>query len=73
MLAAGRESHGYPSYEVTSELGKNKGLGLELTELPGGHVGLLSDLDAFVPALRRALERAGLGPNSWHAHQDALG
>ena len=60
MLAAGRESHGYPSYEVTSELGKGKGLGLEVTELPGGHVGFLSDLDAFVPALRRAL--AGPSP-----------
>jgi hypothetical protein len=71
VLAAGRESHAYPSYEVTIELGR--GLGLEVTGLTGGHVGFLSDLDAFVPALRRALERAGLGPNAWRAHQHALG
>ncbi len=45
MLIAGRESRGYPTYEVNVELGKK--LGRELIELPGGHVGLLTQPAEF--------------------------
>ena len=37
---AGRESRGYPCYEVNVELGKK--LGRKLIELPGGHIGFLT-------------------------------
>jgi pimeloyl-ACP methyl ester carboxylesterase len=37
VLMAGRESRGYPTYEVTVELAKK--LGRDLIELPGGHIG----------------------------------
>ena len=45
MLIAGRESRGYPTYELNVELGKK--LGRELIELPGGHVGLLTQPAEF--------------------------
>jgi len=45
MLIAGRESRGYPTYEVNVELGKK--LGRELIELPGGHVGFLTQPAEF--------------------------
>ena len=40
VLLVGRESRGYPCYEVNVELGKN--LGRDVIELPGGHVGYVS-------------------------------
>jgi len=45
MLIAGRESRGYPTYELNVELGKK--LGRELIELPGGHVGFLTQPAEF--------------------------
>jgi acetyltransferase/esterase len=45
VLLAGRESRGYPTYEVNVELGKK--LGRELIELPGGHIGFNSQPAEF--------------------------
>jgi len=45
MLMAGRESRGYPTYEVTVALGKK--LGRDLIELPGGHVGFVTQPAEF--------------------------
>jgi hypothetical protein len=39
-LMAGRESRGYPSYEASVKLARK--LGLDLIDLPGGHVGFLT-------------------------------
>jgi pimeloyl-ACP methyl ester carboxylesterase len=55
MLIAGRESRGHPTYEVNLELAKK--LGRELIELPGGHVGFLTQpaefAREFLPVLAR--------------------
>src|SRR5262245_959710 len=56
VLMAGRESRGYPTYEVNVELGKK--LGRELIELPGGHIGHLTQPAAFAHDFLRALVRA---------------
>jgi pimeloyl-ACP methyl ester carboxylesterase len=56
VLMAGRESRGYPTYEVNVELGKK--LGRELIELPGGHIGHLTQPAAFAREFLRALARA---------------
>jgi pimeloyl-ACP methyl ester carboxylesterase len=40
VLVVGRESRGYPTYEVNVELGKK--LGMDAIELPGGHAGYLT-------------------------------
>jgi len=56
VLMAGRESRGYPTYEVNVELGKK--LGRELIELPGGHIGHLTQPAAFARDFLRALARA---------------
>jgi acetyltransferase/esterase len=53
MLTAGRESRGYPTYQVNVKLGKK--LGLDLIELPGGHVGLLTQPAEFAGELLGAL------------------
>jgi pimeloyl-ACP methyl ester carboxylesterase len=53
VLIAGRESRGYPTYEVNVELGKK--LGRELIELPGGHVGFLTQPVAFAREFLQAL------------------
>ena len=53
VLTAGRESRGYPTYQVNVELGKK--LGLDLIELPGGHVGLLTQPAEFAGELLEAL------------------
>jgi len=53
MLMAGRESRGYRTYEVNVELGKK--LGRELIELPGGHVGFLTQPAEFARALLQTL------------------
>lgn len=49
VLMAGRESRGYPSYEVNVELGTQ--LGREVNELPGGHVGFVAHPAEFARAV----------------------
>ena len=51
VLTAGRESRGYPCYQVTVELAKK--FGRDLIEWPGGHVGLLTQPAEFAQALAR--------------------
>lgn len=59
---AGRESRGYPAYEVNLELGKK--LGRELIELPGGHVGYVTQPAEFARQLMQALARTGHRPKA---------
>jgi len=54
VLVAGRESRGYPCYEVTTELGK--ALGRAVIELPGGHIGFVTHPAEFARGLHIALE-----------------
>jgi acetyltransferase/esterase len=60
VLVAGRESRGYPAYEVNVELGKK--LGRDVIELPGGHVGYVTQPAAFAREFVQALARTGHGP-----------
>jgi pimeloyl-ACP methyl ester carboxylesterase len=53
VLTAGRESRGYPCYQVSIELAKELGLGL--INLPGGHVGILTQPAEFAGELLEAL------------------
>jgi pimeloyl-ACP methyl ester carboxylesterase len=53
VLVAGRESRGYPCYEVTVELAKQ--LGRDVVELPGGHVEYVAQPAAFARALHLSL------------------
>jgi len=53
LLTAGRESRGYPCYEATVELTKR--FGSNLIELPGGHVGLLTQPAEFGREFLQAL------------------
>jgi hypothetical protein len=62
VLMAGRESRGYPCYEVNAQLGKK--LGRELIELPGGHIGFLTQPAAFAREFLRALARTGRSPKA---------
>ena len=62
VLMGGRESRGYPCYEVNAQLGKK--LGRELIELPGGHIGFLTQPAAFAPEFLGALARTGHGPKA---------
>lgn len=55
VLTAGRESRGYPCHEVSVELAKK--LGLDLIELPGGHVGPVAQPAEFAREFLRALVR----------------
>jgi acetyltransferase/esterase len=55
VLTAGRESRGYPTYEVNVELSKK--LGRELIELPGGHVGFLTQPAEFAREFLQVLAR----------------
>lgn len=55
VLAVGRDSSGYPCYEVNMELG-NK-LRQDVIELPGGHVGCTAQPAEFAHELMEALER----------------
>jgi pimeloyl-ACP methyl ester carboxylesterase len=55
VLASGRESRGRPAYEVNVELGKK--LGLDVIEMPGGHVGFAAHPGEFADALVQALVR----------------
>jgi acetyltransferase/esterase len=54
---AGRESRGYPSHEVTVKLATK--LDRDLIELPGGHLGFLSQPAEFARELVQALARTG--------------
>jgi acetyltransferase/esterase len=56
VLMAGWKSRGYPTYEVNVELGKK--LGRELIELPGGHIGFLTQPAEFAREFVQALARA---------------
>jgi pimeloyl-ACP methyl ester carboxylesterase len=51
--AVGRESRGHPCYEATMELGRR--LGRDVVELPGGHIGFLTDTSAFATELIQSL------------------
>ncbi|MGV9382904.1 alpha/beta fold hydrolase [Nonomuraea sp. NPDC003707] len=51
--AAGRESRGRPCYEATVALGRR--LGRDVAELPGGHIGFITDAPAFAAALVKSL------------------
>lgn len=54
--ASGRESPGYPCYEVNVELGKK--LARDVIELPGGHIGFITQPAQFATELIQALRRA---------------
>ena len=62
VLAAGQESRGYPCYRVNAELGKK--IRREVIELPGGHIGCVTQPAAFARELVRARARAGHGPKT---------
>lgn len=57
VLTAGRESRGYPCYQVSVELAEK--FGLDLIELPGGHIGLLTQPTEFAREFLQALSRTG--------------
>jgi acetyltransferase/esterase len=56
----GRDSRGYPTYDVNVELAKK--LGRDLVKLPGGHTGYAAYPAEFAQQLVQALVRAGHGP-----------
>lgn len=60
ILMAGRESRGYPCYDVNVELGKK--LNLNLIELLGGHSGFASQPADFAREFMQALTRTGHSP-----------
>jgi pimeloyl-ACP methyl ester carboxylesterase len=62
MPAVGRESRGYPAYEVTVELAQK--LGRDVIELPGGHAGYVAHPAEFARELVQALVRTGRGPQA---------
>jgi hypothetical protein len=55
--AVGQESRGYPAYKADVELGKK--LSRDLIELPGGHVGYVTQHAEFAHELVQALARTG--------------
>jgi pimeloyl-ACP methyl ester carboxylesterase len=57
---AGRESRGYPTYDVNVELAKK--LGRAVIELPGGHIGFVTQPAEFARECVQALARTGHGP-----------
>jgi hypothetical protein len=59
---AGRESRGHPAHEVNVELGRK--LGRDLIELPGGHIGFVTQPAEFAHEFVQALARAGRCPKS---------
>ena len=61
VLMTGRDSRGYPCYDVNVELGKK--LGRNLIELPGGHGGFASQPADFAREFVQALVQIGHGPN----------
>lgn len=56
VFAAGQESHGYPAHEASIELGRK--LGRDVTELPGGHLGHVTQPGRFTEELVSALGQA---------------
>jgi pimeloyl-ACP methyl ester carboxylesterase len=60
VLMAGRESRGYPCYEVNVELARK--LGRDVIELPGGHIGFVTHPAEFARGCVQALARTGHGP-----------
>lgn len=60
VLAAGRESHGYSAHEVSVELGHK--LGRDVIELPGGHLGHVTQPARFADELVSALGQADRAP-----------
>lgn len=60
VLMVGTESRSFPCYQVNVELGEK--LGLEVVEMPGGHVGFASDPVAFAQQFLDVLSRLGHGP-----------
>lgn len=60
--AVGRESRGYPAYEVNVELGAR--LGCDVIELPGGHAGFAAEPTEFARHFLQALEHRGHGPTA---------
>jgi pimeloyl-ACP methyl ester carboxylesterase len=60
VLMVGRESRGYPTYEVNVQLAKK--LGRDLIELPGGHIGHVGQPAEFAREFVQALARTGHGP-----------
>ena len=57
VLQAGRESRGYPAYEATVQLAKK--FGRDLIELPGGHIGYVTQPAEFVREFVQALTQTG--------------
>jgi hypothetical protein len=57
---AGRESRGYPTYDVNVELAKK--LGRDVIELPGSHIGFVTQSAEFARECVQALARTGHGP-----------
>jgi pimeloyl-ACP methyl ester carboxylesterase len=53
VLVVGRESRGYPTYEVNVELGRK--LGRNVVELPGGHAGYVTQPAEFARELLHAV------------------
>lgn len=63
--AAGRQSRGYPTYRASEELARR--LGLQMTELPGGHVGYAARPAEFAQALLNAVQVASSAPSRGHS------
>lgn len=53
--AVGRECRGYPNYEVSRRLGRL--LDRDVVEMPGGHVGFVTDCEAFADTLLARLHQ----------------
>jgi hypothetical protein len=62
VLTAGRESRGYPCHDVTSQLAQK--LSVNLIELSGGHVGLMTQPAECARELVQALSPKGHGPKA---------
>lgn len=63
VLAVGRESPGFPCYQVNVSLAEK--LGLDLVTLPGGHVGCVAHPREFAQELVQALDLRPLTAESW--------
>lgn len=60
VLVAGRESRGYPTYQVNVALGRR--LGRDVVEMPGGHTGYVTQPVEFAHKLLRVIAPAKAGP-----------
>ncbi len=59
---AGRESRGYPAHAASVALAKQ--LGRDVIELPGGHIGFVTQPAEFAREFVQALVRTGHGPKA---------